>query len=267
MIAAETQESGEIMNTREDYIGVFDSGVGGISVLRHLVRLLPEEKFLYLGDSANAPYGTRTKEEVRALSFAVAEKLLSRGIKALVVACNTATSAAINELRRAYPQLIVVGIEPALKLAADRFPGGDLGVMATPMTLREEKFAALMQRFSDSCTIHKLPAPGLVELIESGNADSPEADTLLTDLLGAYRGKLDALVLGCTHYPFAANAISRVLGESTVLLDGGEGTARETKRRLSEAGLLRSGEGQVRIENSAGDEDLLRLSETLLGAP
>lgn len=253
------------MNTTEDYIGVFDSGVGGISVLQHLVRLLPEERFLYLGDSANAPYGTKTREEVRALSFAVADKLLDRGIKALVVACNTATSAAINELRQVYPNLIVVGIEPALKLAADRFPGGNLGVMATPMTLREEKFAALMQRFSDSCTIHKLPAPGLVELIEAGQADSPEADALLRSLLGAYRGKLDALVLGCTHYPFAANAISRVLGEKTVLLDGGEGTARETRRRLAEAGLLRSGRSEVRIENSAGDKKLLRLSHHLLG--
>ena len=254
-----------MMNTKESYIGVFDSGVGGISVLRHLVRLLPEEKFLYLGDSANAPYGTKSRQQVRDLSFAVAEKLLRRDIKALVVACNTATSAAINELRQAYPDLIVVGIEPALKLAADQFPGGNLGVMATPMTLREEKFAALLQRFADHNTIHKLPAPGLVELIEAGKGDSPEADVLLTDLLGEYAGKLDALVLGCTHYPFASKAIARVLGEKTVLLDGGEGTARETKRRLAEAGLLRSGKGQVLIENSAGDEKLLRLSYDLLG--
>ena len=254
-----------MMNTKESYIGVFDSGVGGISVLRHLVRLLPEEKFLYLGDSANAPYGTKSRQQVRDLSFAVAEKLLRQDIKALVVACNTATSAAINELRQAYPDLIVVGIEPALKLAADQFPGGNLGVMATPMTLREEKFAALLQRFADHNTIHKLPAPGLVELIEAGKGDSPEADVLLTDLLGEYAGKLDALVLGCTHYPFASKAIARVLGEKTVLLDGGEGTARETKRRLAEAGLLRSGKGQVLIENSAGDEKLLRLSHHLLG--
>ena len=141
------------MNTREDYIGVFDSGVGGISVLRQLVKSMPQEKFLYIGDSQHAPYGTKSRQEVEALSFAVARQLLERGLKALVVACNTATSAAIASLRSAYPELIVVGIEPALKLAADRFPGGNLGVMATPMTLAEEKFSALMARFSDSCTI------------------------------------------------------------------------------------------------------------------
>ena len=127
------------MNTKEDYIGVIDSGVGGISVLRHLRRVMPNEKFLYYGDSANAPYGIKSREEVEALSFAVVEKLLGRGLKALVVACNTATSAAIGDLRARYPDLIIVGIEPALKLAADRYPGGGIGVMATPMTLRPQK--------------------------------------------------------------------------------------------------------------------------------
>ena len=248
---------------KNDYIAIFDSGVGGISVLRHLVRLLPEERFLYFGDSANAPYGTRTKEEVRDLTFAATEKLMARGIKALVVACNTATSAAIQDLRAAYPQLIVIGIEPALKLAADTFPGGHLGVMATPMTLREEKFSRLMDRFRESCEIYKIPAPGLVELIETGKADSPEAEALLRALFAPY-SRLDALVLGCTHYPFAARAISRVLGEKVVLLDGGDGTARETKRRLKEAGLLRSGEGSVTMENSKCDPLLLALSMELL---
>ncbi len=246
-----------------DYIAVFDSGVGGISVLRHLVRVLPEERFLYFGDSANAPYGTKTKEQVKNLTFAAAEKLMARGIKALVVACNTATSAAITQLRAAYPNLIVIGIEPALKLAADKFPGGRLGVMATPMTLREEKFALLMERFQESCEIYKIPAPGLVELIESGRADSPETDELLKQLFAPYP-QLDALVLGCTHYPFAKNAISRVLGKGVALLDGGDGTARETKRRLEQAGLLRSGEGSVTIENSKCSPDLLALSGQLL---
>lgn len=247
-----------------DYIAVFDSGVGGISVLRHLVRILPKERYLYFGDSANAPYGTKSKEEVKRLTFAAAEKLMKKGIKALVVACNTATSAAINDLRVAYPELIVIGIEPALKLAADKFPGGKLGVMATPMTLREEKFARLMERFSDSNTIYKIPAPGLVELIESGKADSPETDTLLQKLFAPYEN-LDAVVLGCTHYPFAAKALQRVLGKQVALLDGGDGTARETKRRLTEAGLLRDGNGEIIIENSAGRSDLLELSRQLLG--
>ena len=135
------------MNTKEDYIGVFDSGVGGISVLRHLRRVMPNDRFLYYGDSAHAPYGIRTKAEVRDLSFAVAEKLMARGLKALVIACNTATSAAVKDLREKYPDMIIVGIEPALKLAADRYPGGGIGVMATPMTLSEEKFARLLHRY------------------------------------------------------------------------------------------------------------------------
>ena len=167
------------MNTKQDYIAVFDSGVGGISVLRHLRRLMPGERYLYFGDSANAPYGTKTKDEVEALTFAAARRLMERGVKALVVACNTATSAAIHDLREAYPDTIVIGIEPALKLAYDRYHGGGIGVMATPMTLREEKFEALMHRYDQSCRIYKIPAPGLVELVERGQADSPEAENLL----------------------------------------------------------------------------------------
>lgn len=252
------------MNQKENYIAVFDSGVGGLSVLRHLRDQLPGERFAYFGDSANAPYGTRSREEVCRLTLAAAERLMGRGLKALVVACNTATSAAINELRRVYPDLIVVGIEPALKLACDRFPGGRIGVMATPMTLREEKFASLEHRYEHACRIFELPAPGLVELVEAGKADGPEALALLEQLLGPLRGKLDALVLGCTHYPFAARAISRVLGEEVTLLDGGEGTARETRRRLAQAGLLENGEGTLILENSSPDPALLALSRKLL---
>ena len=252
------------MNTKHDYIGLFDSGVGGISVLRHMLRLMPNERYLYMGDSANAPYGTKTKEQVRQLSFAVVEKLIDRGIKALVVACNTATSAAINDLRSAYPDLIVVGIEPALKLAADRFPKGNLGVMATPMTLREEKFDLLLHRFDSQCRVSKIPAPGLVELIEQGRGNSAEAEILLRSLLKDYIGNIDALVLGCTHYPFAAEAISRVLGEQVALLDGGDGTARETKRRLALAGLLNDGCGEIVIENSSADPKIIELAYRLL---
>lgn len=251
------------MNGKERPIAVFDSGVGGISVLRHLTKLMPGEQFLYYGDSANAPYGTKTREQVKTLTFAAAERLTGRGIKALVVACNTATSAAIDDLRSAYPDLIIIGIEPALKMAADRFPGGCIGVMATPMTLREEKFSLLLERFRERCQVLRLPAPGLVELIEQGQADSPETEALLSELLGPYIGRLDALVLGCTHYPLAEKALHRVLGRRIALLDGGEGTARETRRRLREAGLLQEGEGRVLFENSLGGEEILRLSRQL----
>ena len=246
---------------QNDFIAVFDSGVGGISVLKHLKALLPNERYLYFGDCANAPYGSRTTEEVRALTLAAAEKLVAENhIKALVVACNTATAAAIGTLREKYPQLVIIGIEPALKLAADAFPGGRIGVMATEVTLREEKFDTLMHRFDANCTVKKIPAPGLVELIEAGKADSRDAEQLLKSVLAPYLGTLDALVLGCTHYPFAAKAITRVLGKEVSLLDGGEGTARETKRRLEQANLLCDGTipGCVIFQNSADDDRLSR---------
>lgn len=254
------------MNRKDDLIAVFDSGVGGISVLRHLVKQLPGERFVYFGDSANAPYGTRSREEVEKLTFSVVESLLPRGLKALVVACNTATSAAIDSLRSAYPDLIIVGIEPALKLAVDHFPGGRIGVMATPMTLAEEKFSHLMARYHRDTQIYKLPAPGLVELVEAGAGNSPQAEALLRDLLAPYLGKLDAVVLGCTHYPFAAQALSRVLGPEVALLDGGEGTARETCRRLEQADLLQRGAGEIVLENSSKDPALIALSQALLNS-
>ena len=253
------------MNKKHDYIAVFDSGVGGISVLRHLVRILPGERFVYYGDSANAPYGSRSTQEVRALTLAAVGKLLAEyPLKALVVACNTATAAAVNDVRAAHPELIVVGIEPALKVAADHFPGGRVGVLATEVTLREEKFDTLLHRFDENVTIYKIPAPGLVELVEHGKVDAPETEALLRKVLGPYLGKLDAVVLGCTHYPFARNAIRRVLGDDVVLLDGGEGTARETRRRLEQAGLLENGGGEVIIRNSSPNPDMLRLSRERL---
>ena len=253
------------MNKKHDYIAVFDSGVGGISVLRHLVRILPGERFIYYGDSANAPYGSRSTQEVRALTLAAVGKLLAEyPLKALVIACNTATAAAVNHVRAAHPELIVVGIEPALKVASDHFPGGRVGVLATEVTLREEKFDTLLHRFDENVTIYKIPAPGLVELVEHGKVDAPETEALLRKVLGPYLGKLDAVVLGCTHYPFARNAIRRVLGDDVVLLDGGEGTARETRRRLEQAGLLENGGGEVILRNSSPDPDMLRLSRERL---
>ena len=253
------------MNKKHDYIAVFDSGVGGISVLRHLVRILPGERFVYYGDSANAPYGSRSTQEVRALTLAAVGKLLAEyPLKALVIACNTATAAAVNDVRAAHPELIVVGIEPALKVAADHFPGGRVGVLATEVTLREEKFDTLLHRFDENVTISKIPAPGLVELVEHGKVDAPETEALLRKVLGPYLGKLDAVVLGCTHYPFAKKAIRRVLGQDVMLLDGGEGTARETKRRLEQAGLLREGPGEILWENSLNDQQILLLSQKLL---
>ena len=255
------------MNRKEDYIGVFDSGVGGVSVLRQLKRNMPGEKFYYYGDSANAPYGSRGTEEIRRLTLAAVENMMKMPLKALVVACNTATAAAIGDLREKYPELIVVGIEPALKPAADQFPGGCIGVMATEATLREEKFGRLLSRYEENHTVYKIPAPGLVELVEQGKADSSQAEALLREILAPYLGKLDALVLGCTHYHFAAATIRRCLGPRVVLLDGGDGTARETRRRLGEQDLLSDGPGEVLWYNSLEDEEIIALSQKLLNQP
>ena len=252
---------------KHSYIAVFDSGVGGVSVLRELRALMPGERFYYFGDSANAPYGKKTTEKVRELTLAAGKKLLEDlDCKALVVACNTATAAAIIDLRESYPDRIVVGIEPALKLACDRHPGGTIGIMATDVTLREKKLAALMERVKRDCTVLRVQAPGVVELVEAGKADTAEAVELMERLLGPYTGKLSALVLGCTHYPFMKKAMATVLGDGVELLDGGAGTARETRRRLLEAGLLNDGRGELVVENSSGDPEKIRLTHALLEA-
>lgn len=253
------------MNQKNDYIAVFDSGVGGISVLRHLLKILPNERFLYYGDSINAPYGVRPREEVVELTLAAADKLMQRGLKAFVVACNTATAAAIEALRAKYPDTVIIGIEPAVKLAADRHPGGHVGVMATPGTLKSPRVLALCDRFRDKCTIDLLPAPGLADLVEAGKQNGPEGEALLTPMLAPYIGKLDALVLGCTHYPFAEEMLVKILGERTELLDGGEGTARHTRRRLEAVGLLSDGPGELLIENSLPGDSMIKLSKRLAG--
>lgn len=248
-------------------IAVFDSGVGGVSVLRELRRLMPGERFYYFGDSINAPYGRKTTDEVRELTLAAGKKLLlDLDCKALVVACNTATAAAVADLRATYPDRIIVGIEPALKLACDRHPGGTIGIMATDVTLREKKLAALMERVKRDCRVIRVHAPGVVELVEAGKCDTAEAVSLMEQLLGAHVGQLSALVLGCTHYPFMKKAMAQVLGPEVELLDGGEGTARETKRRLAEAGLLHDGDGGLTVENSSGDPEKIALTLRLLQA-
>ena len=251
------------MNKKDLPIAVFDSGVGGISVLKELMALMPEEHYLYFGDSANAPYGTRTTEEVKVLTLNAAAKLYERGIKALVVACNTATAAAIEDLRQEYPGIVIVGIEPALKMATDRFPRGHVGIMATQVTLREEKLEHLVGRFPDA-TVERIPAPGLVELVEQGKAESEETESLLRQILSPYLGQLDAIVLGCTHYPFVKDTVQKILGEQVKVLDGGAGTARQTKRLLEERGWLRTGKGSLKMENSSGRQALLDLGMALL---
>lgn len=225
-------------------IWVMDSGVGGISVLREAARLLPAEQFVFFGDSVNAPYGTKTTEEVRTLTLAAVREAEEKyRPKAFVIACNTATTAAAATLRRKYPDRIIIAIEPALKPAATGpAPAGRrrvVLVLATPLTIREAKFQALLKRYEDMADVIPLGCPGLMEYAESGKLDSPETDAFVKDLIGSYAGRVDAVVLGCTHYPFLRGPIGRALDlPDSAVYDGGAGTARELMRRLHEEDLL-----------------------------
>ena len=256
-------------------IAVFDSGLGGISVLRVLHRLLPAEDFLYFGDSANAPYGTKTQAELIARCQAIVENLLARGAKCIVVACNTATSAAVPFLRRQYPQIPIVGMEPAVKPAALSGAHPRVLVMATPVTVRGERLHHLVQMFDETADIHLLEAPEIVRFVESGQSDAQPTEALrayLRDLLqpylpgsGAASQKLDAIVLGCTHFPFVQNCIRETFPYEVTIFDGAEGTARQTKRRLAAIHALRTeGSGQVILENS--DPAKLGLANALFKA-
>ena len=241
------------MEKRDLPVAVFDSGVGGISVLREMVRLMPQEDYYFFGDSVHAPYGTREPEEIRRLTLENVAHMREKGMKALVVACNTATSAAITALRERYTDIPVVGIEPALKPAVMEKEHPRVLVMATPMTVHADKFRNLMARFEDQATVIPLGCPGLMEFVEEGKLEGPELEAYLEKLLAPWRnGGIDAVVLGCTHYPFLKRTIAKVLGERPHILDGSEGTARELKRRLAEMGLLtrRQEEGQVFFEES-----------------
>ena len=250
-------------------IGVFDSGAGGLSVLKELVKLMPEEDFIFFGDSLNAPYGTKSHEEVTRLSFACAQELLNRGVKEIVIACNTATSVAAPALRSHYTQLPIIGIEPALKPAVLAHPGGRILVMATPLTLREDKFTHLMGDYHDQAEIIPLPCPELVEFAEKGILEGPEVDAYLREVFTEADAKsCDAAVLGCTHFPLLTGPIRKALGEKVKIYDGGPGTARQARNMLEKWGLLRAAEaseeklsrrGKVTfLSSSAGREEYYR---------
>lgn len=218
-------------------IAVLDSGIGGIGVLRELKKALPGESFLYFGDSANAPYGEKTAEEILKIVFSRAARLACRA-KALVLACNTATAAAAKELRAKLP-LPVIGMEPAVRPALRVCPHPRVLVLATKATLEGAKFRALMQKTPDA-EIIALAAPGIVRLVEAGTLTGAAPRAYLAELLAPYRGiRFDAVVLGCTHFPFLTAELRRALDYPVPFFDGAAGTARETARRLAAAGLLR----------------------------
>ena len=248
------------MNDRTDPIGIFDSGLGGISTLNEMRKLLPGERFIYYGDTGNAPYGTKSREEVLQCVRRVVDRLTGERIKALVIACNTATSVAAAQLRREL-QIPVIGMEPALKPAHEIRKSGKILVLATPLTLREDKFSRLMSLYGEGA--EKVPCDGRVELVEAGDREG--AKRYLEKVLGRFRlDEVDAVVLGCTHYVFLREMIQSMIPEHIAITDGNAGTARQLRRVLDERGLLNSaGEGSVRLLTSGTDADLERMKDLL----
>lgn len=239
-------------------IAVFDSGVGGISVLKELVALMPEENYLYFGDSANAPYGSRPADEVRRLATANVERLIGMGAKAVVIACNTATSVAAEELRRAHVGYPIIGVEPALKPAVLDGEHPTVAVLGTPITIHEEKFRNLMEHYRDRATILPIACDKLAYYVEHGVLEGEELEDYIASLFIPLEGKKpDSVVLGCTHYPFVRETIRKVLGDDVRLFDGGLGTAKETRRRIEAIGARKTdGEkGTVRFMSSNDSEE------------
>lgn len=252
--------------TMESPVGVLDSGVGGISILRALVEFMPHENFMYFGDSANAPYGVKEREEIKNLIMNNVAELLERGCKAIVVACNTATAAAITELRETYPSVPMIGLEPALKPAAMAKEHPRVVVMATPFTLKEKKFEDLKKRFEDKAEIISLPCSEIVRFVERQECYSPALLYYLRKQFEPYLGqRIDSVVLGCTHFPFVRKAIQEVVGKDVVLYDSAVGVGKQVKRQLEAHGILNTSEtrGKVTIINTAG-EDGIELCKRLL---
>ena len=248
-------------------IGFFDSGVGGLSVMKKAIELMPNENYIYYGDSKNAPYGVKDVMEVKDLTFKAVEFLFNKGVKAVVIACNTATSAAVSDLRDEYKDIPIIGIEPALKPAIESDKEGKIIVMATPMTLSEGKFKTLMEMYKDKKEIISLPMAGLVEFIENGILKGGEITEFLEEKLKPHKdSKISTIVLGCTHYPFVRDIIQEIVGQEVDIIDGSLGTSKELKRRLEEKQLLNDGieKGKIKIYNSGNKDGVLELSETLL---
>ena len=235
-------------------IAVTDSGIGGLSTLYHLARLMPNEDFVYFGDSANNPYGTKDRELVRKIVFENAEKLMNMGTKAIVVACNTATGVAVRALRETYPDFTFVGIEPAIKPAALDKESPTVAIMATPLTLSQDKFRDLAKKYSKGATLLPIPCPGLADLIEKHGTYHSEIVKYVKKVFSSSDlENIDSVVLGCTHYALIEDIIREALPKNVKIFDGSLGVARETMRRLGVAGLLKEngGVGTVKVINTA----------------
>lgn len=219
-------------------IGIFDSGCGGLSVLREILRVLPGESFIYYADNANCPYGEKTPEFIRNRGRRITEYLLSRGAGIIVVACNTATAAAISTLRNEYP-VRFIGMEPAVKPAALSSRTGVIGVLATAGTLKGSKYLTTKGIYEDNVKIVEHVGQGFVELVENGILDGPEAErTVKESLMPLLEAGADRIVLGCTHYPFLRNVIQRIAGPDALVIDPAPAVARHLVEVMKEEGLL-----------------------------
>jgi glutamate racemase len=248
-------------------IGVFDSGIGGLSILQMLRHLLPEENVLYFADQAHVPYGRRSMEQIRAFSEAITRFLLARNAKLIVLACNTASAAALHDLRKLFPDVPFVGMEPAVKPAAEQTTTGRIGVLATSATFQGNLYASLLERFAEGKVVLQQTPHGLVERIESGDLDSAETRAILKQSIDPLleRG-IDALVLACTHYPFVQEQISELIGPDVLLIDPSEGVARWTATLLQQLGLGAPSDqdGEVVFISTADASHLAAMAERLI---
>lgn len=245
-------------------IGLLDSGLGGIGVLGEALRQLPNEDYVYYGDTANAPYGDKAPEEVLGLVHQAVERLIELRCKAIVIACNTATSVSAGKLRQEL-DLPIIGMEPALKPASQLPGGGKILVMATRVTLALPKFQALMAQYGRDAV--PVPCPGLMECVERGELEGPKVTALLRQLLGPWLSQpIKAVVLGCTHYPFLRKTIAALFPAGTPLIDGNAGSVRQLRRRLEEQNLLsdRQEPGRITFLSSSEDPSVLQRMQTML---
>jgi glutamate racemase len=255
------------MNSPSSPIGVFDSGVGGLSVIRSIWSELPDEDLLYLADQAHVPYGPRPLEEVRQFATEITRFLLVQGAKLIVVACNAASAAALQYLRMTYPQVTFVGMEPAVKSAVEVSQSKVVAVLATPATFQGQLYASLVDRFASGTLLLQQTCPGLVGLIEEGDLDGPSARRILENALHPMLARgADTVVLGCTHYPFVIPLIEDIVGISVRVIDPAPAVARQVRRVLDAQGLRHPSQpGDLPAHTTyMTTGDALRLQSTLL---
>ncbi len=259
-----------IKEIKKGNIAVFDSGLGGLSVLRELVMLMPNEDYLYFGDSLNAPYGMKTVEELKLLCEKNVGMLIDNGAKCIVIACNTATAAAADYLRKRFSDIPIIGIEPAVKPAAMSGINNKVLVMATPVTIKGGKLHRQIEKYNDRAEFYLLESPDIVGFVESGVYDGCENQELrsyLSELLKPYTcgaKKIDSIVLGCTHFPFVKENIKSVFPYKIKIFDGAEGTARQTCNILREKGLKSEEKKQFTIRILNSDRTKIELCKQMI---